>query len=190
MKRQYIQILPWVIICLLLIYIGQCTHRGKPKPAQIVTETDTLVTVDTVRSIRTVYKPKPFEVIRTDTFTIRDTVRFISYCSELKRYRLPISNDSNSKITVLANVQLNEIKDWTFEAEIYPRTTVIERNHVIVTPERNKLVAGLILSGNDAYFGAAPVFGLKTKKDNVMMFGYDVINGNYTFGYVMAFGKK
>ncbi len=189
MKTKLLQVLPWTIICLMLIYIGQCTTRGKPKPAQVVTTIDTVKTVDTIRTTHTVYKPKPFEVIRTDTFTIRDTVRFIAYCSELKKYVLPISNDSNSKITVHASVQLNELKEWTYEAQIYPRTTIIEKNHVIIQPARNKLVAGLILTGNSDYFGAAPVFGLKTKKDNTMLFGYDVINNNYTVGYIMSFGK-
>ena len=186
--KKALQILPWLIIILLLFYISQC----KPKPVQppeVITTTDTVITVDTVRINRTVYKPKPYEVIRLDTFAIHDTIRFIAYCSELKKYQLPISNDSNSKITVFANVQLNEIKDWTYEAEIYPRTTVIERNHVLIPPKHNKFVAGLILTGNDEYFGAAPVFGLKTKKDNVMLFGYDIINGNFTLGYTMAFGK-
>jgi len=189
MKTKLIQIAPWALFFLSLIYIGQCTHRGEPKPVQVSTEIDTIVLTDTIRTTHTVYKPKPFEVIRTDTFTIRDTVRFIAYCSELKKYVLPISNDSNSKITVHASVQLNELKEWTYEAQIYPRTTVIEKNHVIIPEKHNKLVAGLILSGNSDYFGAAPVFGLKTKKDNVMLFGYDVINGNYTVGYIMSFGK-
>lgn len=190
--KKYINLIPWILCLLLLIYIGQCTHKGKLKPDKIATDTTIYITtVDTLTIHgKTIYKPKPFEVVKIDTFTIRDTIKFISYCSDLKKYILPISNDSNSKITVFANVQLNEIKDWTYKAEIYPHTTTIIQNHVIVPEKSNKLVAGLILTGNDNYFGAMPVFGLKTKKDNTMLFGYDLVNKKYTVGYVMAFGKN
>jgi len=189
-KPLLIAVAPWIVIIAILIWFTQCQ---KPKPCpEAETKTDTIVTVDTIQLPgKTVYKPVPYEVI--DTFTISpevDTAKILAEYIKLRKYQLPISDDSNSKIDVFAEVQYNRIEKWSYDAQIYPRTTVIEKNHVLIPEKRNKLVAGLILGVKDSYYSATPVFGLKTKKDNVMLFGYDIVNGVYTGGYVMSFGKK
>jgi len=187
--KQILTITPLALCLLILAYIGQCTHNGTCPP-ESKDSTVIVRMVDTIKVAgKTVYKPKPYEVIKVDTVIIRDTVKFIQECSEIKKYILPVSDDTNSKVTVYATVQLNSIKDWTYKAEYYTRTTVIERNHVIIKQPVNKLLVGLILSGSSSKFGASPSFGLKTKKDNVMLFGYDVINRTYQAGYMLKIGK-
>ena len=187
--KNALTVAPWIAIIVILIWFTQCQ---KPKPCpEIVTSVDTIQIIDTIRTSHTVYKPVPYEVI--DPFTISpnvDTAKILSEYIKLRKYNLPISDDTNSKINVFAEVQYNRIEKWTYEAQIYPRTTIIEKNHVIIQEKRNNLVAGLILGVKDSYYSVTPVFGLKTKKDNTMLFGYDFINGVYTGGYIMKLGKK
>jgi hypothetical protein len=188
--KNTLMIAPWIVIISILIYFTQC------KKQEICPETNdttiTVVTVDTVKiQGKTVYKPITYQVI--DTFIYMqnvDTAKILSEYLKLRKYNLPISNDTNSKINVFADVQFNRIEKWTYEAEFYPHTTVIEKNHVLIPEKRNSAVFGLILSGNKTVLGATPVFGLKTKKENIFLAGYDVINKTYQAGYLMKIGRK
>lgn len=188
MKTRY-HLIIYAILVLIIFFLRECqpTPQPCPEPSTDITthwEHDTaFIKGDTV------FYPEPYAEI--DTFykdVLVDTAMILADYIKIRKYKLPVLNDSNGVLEVFADVQCNRITNWTYDGQFVTHIKVVEKNHVI-QPARNKLVAGLILSGNSDYFGAAPVFGLKTKKDNVMMFGYDVINNNYTIGYVMSFGK-
>jgi len=190
MKKHLIQIAPYIVIILMLIYIGECTRQEQP--VTIVNTIDTVTVTDTVYiEGKIVYNPIPYEVV--DTFIVSpkvDTAKILTEYVLLRKYNLPITNDSNSKISVQANVQFNRISDYTFTAEIYPKTTIITQNHTIIPPTKNKLIIGAVLASNGQNLGFIPTVGLKTKKESVFTVGYDVLNGNLNAGYLMPIGKK
>lgn len=191
--KNYLTILPWVLCLLLLFYIGQCTHRGKDNP--VVQYKDSIITLRTTDTLTIkgdpIPYPVPYQVI--DTFIISqnaDTSVIMAEYIKLRKYILPVSNDTNSKINVFADVQYNRITNWRTEATYYPHTTIINNTRTITTPKRSRLSGGLILTGNAEYFGAAPSLMFTNKKDNSLMLGYDVINKNYSIGAFIKFGRK
>lgn len=190
MKKHILQIAPYVVIILLLIYRGECTRQ--PEPVTIVNTSDTVTVMDTVYiQGHVVYNPIPYEVI--DTFIVSpkvDTSKILSEYVLLRKYNLPITNDSNSKINVHANVQFNRISEWTYDAEIYPKTTIITQNHTYIPPSRRSIAIGAIIASNGTNLGFIPVCALKTKKESVFMLGYDVLNGNLNAGYLMPINLK
>jgi len=130
-------------LVVILTVLLQCQrNQDQPEP-EVITTTDTIRITDTIRQNRTVYKPVPYQVI--DTFKVPanvDTSVIIAEYIKTRKYVLPVSDDSNSRINVHATVQFNRIAEWTYDAQFYPRTTVIERNHVIIEPKRVQWFAG------------------------------------------------
>lgn len=183
---------PWIAIVVLLIYIGSCTHIGKCKPEMITK--DSIVTVHTVDSFpvegKTVYYPSPYEVVKYDTsFKDVDTLKIIQNYLTENKYTFNI-NDSTGNIDVFLSVKYNQLANYSWQGYFKTYTKTITDTKYIQSVRRNKLLAGLILSGNADRFGASPTIGLKTKKDNVFVAGYDVLNKNYSVGYLIRIGRK
>ena len=190
--KNWLAILPWGLCLLLLCYIGLFTHTGKCKQELIVKDSIRYVQVVKTVTVKgdTVYSPKPYETIKHDTtFKDVDSARIISNYVTENRYKLPI-NDSIGKVDVFLTVQYNAIKEWTYKGKFKTYHDSVITIKTITVPKRNKLMAGLILSGNKEYFGASPSLMLKTKKDNSFLIGYDVINKNYHFGAFVGIGKR
>jgi hypothetical protein len=156
---------------------------------------DSIITTHTTDTItikgKTIPYPVPYQVI--DSFPVPvnvDTAVILAEYLKLRKYNLPITNDTNSKINVFADVQYNRISNWTYTAEIYPHITTVETVRTIIIPKKSKLSGGLILTGNGTYFGAAPSLIFTNKKDNILLVGYDVINKNYSIGAFIKIGRK
>ena len=190
--KNTLTIAPWIAIIALLIYIGSCTHTGKCKPEVIVK--DSIRTVHTVDSFpvvgKTVYRPEPYEVIKHDTIPAQvDTMKIIKNYLAENKYKFNIS-DSTGNIDVSLSVQYNTLKNYSWKGYFKTYRDVITDTKYITTPKRNKLLAGLLLTGNRDNFGVIPAIGLKSKKDNVFLGGYDVINKNYYAGYLLGMGRR
>jgi len=179
---------PWIALTLVLIYFTQC--KKQPQPG-IVTH-DSIQIVNTVDSFQVegkiVYCPEPYEVIKHDTVPA-DTAKIIENYMNENKYTFNIS-DSTGNIDVFLSVQYNQLANYSWEGYFKTYTKTITDIKYIQPDKRNKLLVGLILSGNYERFGAAPTIGLKTKKDNVFMVGYDVINNEYKIGYLTKIGRK
>ena len=183
---------PWIAIVILLIYIGSCTHRGKCKTETITK--DSIITVHTVDSFpvegKTVYYPSPYEVVKYDTtFKDVDTLKIIQNYLTENKYTFNI-NDSTGNIDVFLSVKYNQLANYSWKGYFKTYTKTITDTKYIQSVKHNKLLVGLVLSGNADRFGAAPVAGFKTKKDNVFLVGYDVINKEYKVGYMVGIGKR
>jgi len=188
--KKILTITPYAVIILLLIYIGQCTHTGKP----IVETKDSIVTVHTVDSIKvegkTVYRPVPYEVVKnTVKYKDVDTAKIIENYLTENKYQFRIS-DSTGNIDVFISVKYNQLEKYSWKGYFKTYTKTITDTKYIQSVKRNKLLAGLVLSGNVDRFGAAPAIGLKTKKDNVFLVGYDVVNKEYKAGYLLGIGRR
>ena len=190
--KKTLAISPWIAIIILLIYIGSCTHRGKCKP-EIITK-DSIVTVNTVDSFpvqgKTVYYPSPYEVVKpVIQYKDVDSAKIIQNYLTENKYKFNIS-DSTGNIDVFLSVQYNQLKSYDWKGYFKTYTRTITDTKYIQSVKRNKLLVGLILNGSANNFGAVPTIGLKTKKDNVFVAGYDVINKSYQAGYMIGIGKK
>lgn len=190
MKKHLIQIAPYIVIILMLIYIGECTRQEQP--VTIVNTVDTVIVTDTVYiEGKIVYNPIPYEVI--DTFVVSpkvDTAKILKEYVLLRRYNLKLTDDDNSKINAYVSVQYNRISEYTYSAKIYPKTTIITQNHTIIPPSKRKLLVGAVLASNGQNLGFIPTAGLLTKKQSIFTIGYDVFNGNLNAGYLMPIGRK
>jgi hypothetical protein len=190
--KKILTIAPWIAIIILLIYIGSFTHRGKCKP-EIITK-DSILEVHTVDSFpvqgKTVYYPSPYEVVKpVIQYKDVDSAKIIQNYLTENKYKFNIS-DSTGNIDVFLSVQYNQLKSYDWKGYFKTYTRTITDTKYIQSVKRNKLIVGLILSGNKDNFGAVPTVGLKTKKDNVFMAGYDVINKSYQAGYLLGIGRK
>jgi len=192
--KNYLIIGLFVTILLLLIYIGSCTHSGKSVPE--IQYKDSITEIHTVDSFpvegKPVPYPEPYEVIKHDSipyYAAVDTAKIISNYFAENKFKLNI-NDSLGNIDVFLTLQFNQVKEWNYKGKFKTYTVTIKDTKTIYEPKRNKLLAGLILHGNQNYFGASPSLMLVTKKDNAFQIGYDVINGNYSAGYLLKIGKR
>jgi len=181
---------PWIALILVLIYITQCQKQSKPE--MIIH--DSIQIVHTIDSFpvegKTIYYPTPYEVVKYDTtFKDVDTLKIIQNYLTENKYTFNI-NDSTGNIDVFISVKYNQLSNYSWKGYFKTYTKTITDTKYKDTPKRNKLLVGVILSGNADRFGSAPVLGLKTKKDNVFVAGYDVINGSYQFGYMVGIGKR
>jgi len=185
-----------IIIAALLVIVliqSQCKPKPVPCPETKIT-IDSVLIVDTLKiKGNTVYKPLPYKVI--DTFVLRtevDTSKIIAEYIKLRKYDLPVMNDSNGNVNVFASVQFNRISDWTYTAEFYPKTTIIEKNHVIIEKPRNSLYAGFgigyQIESNKPVF--KPVVTLITKKSMMYSVAYDPFNNAPEIGVSWKIGRK
>jgi hypothetical protein len=188
--KNTLVIAPWIAIVVILIWFTQC--QKQPKCPEVVNTSDTITQVDTVTVTgQTVYYPSPYEIIHHDTaYRTVDTAKIVSNYLDENKYKLLIVDDTNARIELFATVQYNLLKEYRTDAVYYPHTKTITNTEYITTPKRNKMLGGLILSGNAQSFGAAPVLGLKTKKDNIFLAGYDVLNGTIQVGYMAKIGRR
>lgn len=181
--KRIIQIVPWVLLLLALSYIGQCT-RNEP---ETVTEYRDSLRVDTIERTITKYQqlraPEPDTVIQTFTVYKIDSAecqRLAAAYFSTAIYNRHIVVDSIGWIDLRDSVHQNRLTGYAVDYKFTERTIIKDRT--IYPPERGMLSGGLILSGGNEYFGAAPVVMFTTKKKTHYIAGYDVINGNFVFG--------
>lgn len=189
--KNTLLVAPWIVIVLLLIYIGSCTHSGKEK---ICPETKDSIHIDsawrTIDNTKHYAKPKPDTIYYPDSIYLpADTAELIAECRRIafeyfktKIYNRHIIVDSIGWINLRDSVTQNELYGYYVNSKIKQLTVTKTETKTIVTPARNKILVGLQLSGNADYFGASPSIMFQGKKDNVFMLGYDVINKNYNVG--------
>jgi hypothetical protein len=190
---KYLNIIPWVLCLLMLAYIGQCTHKGTVQPETIVKDS---LRIDTVVKVidNTKHYPKPERdtVYYPDSiYLYPDSAKCHSIASEFyksKIYNRHIIIDSIGFIDLRDSVYKNELYGYAVKSKFKQLTITKYETKTITQPKRNKLLAGLILTGNKEYFGASPSLILKTKKDNCFYTGYDLINGNISVGYFAKLG--
>jgi len=177
---------PWIALVLVLIYFTQCQKQKQPI---VINKIDTVYHVDSFPvEGKTVYSPSPYEVVEHDT-VFGDTVYVLSEYATENRYTIPI-RDSIGTLDIDLSIQYNSLQKYSYTGQYKTYAKTITDTKYVITPKLNKLLVGLVLSGNAEYFGASPVVGVKTKKDNVFLAGYDVINKNYSFGYMVKIGRK
>lgn len=165
-----------ILLLVVILFMRECSPEQKPCP-----ETKDSIriekTIDTI-SIKgdVVYKPEPYETI--DTFILPvtvDTAKILAEYLKLNRYDLSVLDDSNGKVNVFVDVQLNRIKAWDFDATFYPKTTVIEKNHVYVVKPKIKVFAGIQpgMVIPDQTLVLMPSAALLTQKEHLYSIGYD-----------------
>jgi len=177
---------PYIALILVLIYFTQCQKQPEP---ETITVTDTAQEVDSFPvEGKTVYYPSPYEVVKHDTIPA-DTAKIIENYMNENKYTFNIS-DSTGNIDVFLSVQYNQLANYSWKGYFKTYTKTITDTKYIQSQKRNKLLVGLILSGSKERFGATPTGGLKTKKDNIFLVGYDVINREYKVGYLLGIGRK
>jgi len=180
-SKRYWKFIPYIVIVLLVLYMRGCTtdNHKIPKTENTFT-TDTIIYIDTITITgQDHYYPAPYQTI--DTFykdvhlEKQDSARIIAEFAKLKKYNLPVMDDSNGKLNVFADVQFNSISKWTFEAQFFQKSTIIEKNHVIIVKPRTKVFvgvnAGILIPETDLIL--APSVALLTKKDHLYTLQYD-----------------
>ena len=192
---KYLNIIPWVLCLLMLAYIGQCTNKGTVQPETIVKDSLRIDTVEKIIDNTKHYpKPEPDIVYYPDSiYLYPDSAKCHSIASEFyksKIYNRHIIIDSIGFIDLRDSVYKNELYGYAVKSKFKQLTITKYETKTITQPKRNKLLAGLILTGNKQYFGASPSLMLKTKKDNCFYTGYDLINGNISVGYFAKLGRN
>jgi len=182
-RNRIIQIVPWVLLLFALAYIGQCT-RNEPTT---VTEYRDSLRIDTIDRIVTKYQqlpaPEPDTVIQTNTVYQIDSAecqRLAAAYYSTAIYNRHIVVDSIGWVDIRDSVTKNRMSGYLVGYEFKERTII--KDNTIYPPDRRILSAGLILTGNKEYLGAAPILMLTTKKKTSYMAGYDIINGNFVIG--------
>ena len=194
MKAKY---LPYFIIVGLLAYIFILQECKKPvKPLQIVTVKDSLVKgKDT-----TIYYPVPTPYEIRDTFYKEiDTAAILESAIEtykefnvLKKYDLLLFDDSVGKISLLADVQYNQIQKYSTVGHRNELWRTKDVGSVVDTKQHNKLFIGAYFTSNLNNLGISATGTLLTKRDHLYQIGYDPINkiGGVGIGVKIRLRKK
>ena len=193
--KKALTIIPWFLVLALLAYIGSCTHTVKDKPEiqyRDTTYTDTVVTI--IDNTKHYAKPNPDTVLYPDyIYLYPDSAECHRIAVEYyknKIYNRHIVIDSIGWIDLRDSVFMNELNGFAVNSRFKQKTVIQYTERTIYPPAKNKLLVGLILTGNKEYFGAIPSIMFQGKKNNCIQVGYDVVNGNYQIGYLMKLGKN
>lgn len=197
-SKKYWKFIPYVIIFLLVIYMRGCTtsNRNVPECPEYKDSVTTIIKTDTITITgQDHYYPAPYQTI--DTFykdvhlEKEDSARIIADYAKLRKYNLPVMDDSNGKLNVFADVQFNEIQKWNYEAQFYPKTTIIEKNHYVIEKPRTKVFvgiqAGIIIPATKGIL--APSVALITKKNHLYTLQYDPFNKAGQIGTYWKIGR-
>jgi hypothetical protein len=185
MKTSH-HIIIYLILIGIIVLLRECQVNKVPCP-ELKTNSTITRHIDTIQlKADTVFYPQPYAVVKGDTFykdRLVDTAKIIADFSSIRKYRLPVMNDTNGVVDVLADVQFNKITKWILDAKFYPHTYIIEKNHVLIIEPREKLFIGGYLCGNGKnYFGAVPALLFTSKKDHSYFAGFDPLNKTAALG--------
>ena len=190
MKNLFtVSVLINILLIGLVLLLRECSVTCPDCPPMGDTITMVTHTTDTLTLHgKTEYFPVPFVVFDTlrDMVysTHADTLKAMRDYQVLRAYRLPLFDDTNGKIDVLASVQFNEIAEWRYEGKVYNHQTTIERNHYVMEKPRAKLFAGLAIGYQipEGKMQLAPGLALLTKKDHLYSASYDPFNNTAQLG--------
>ena len=185
--KNTLLILPWVVILALLLYIGNCTHRGTCKNETVYKDS---LRVDT--AYRTIDNTKHYARPRPDTVYYPDSIYLFPDSAECHRialeyykakiYKRHLIVDSIGWVNLEDTVFKNSLSGYI--AGSHFKQIVVTKTETKTIPPllHDKLMAGLILTGNKEYFGASPAIMFQNKKDNTIIAGYDILNKNVMMG--------
>ena len=179
MKTRY-HLIIYAILVLIIFFLRECQPVPQPCP-EPSTDSTTHWEHDTA-FIKgdTVFYPEPYAEIDIDTFfkvVPADTAKILADYIKIRKYKLPVLNDSNGVLDVIADVQFNRITNWTYDGQFVTHIKVVEKNHVYIKEPTRKLFVGGYLSSNGIdYFGASPALMYMSKKDHAYFAGYDPLN--------------
>ena len=171
---------PIIILILIAIIFLQRECNSPIKP-------DTIIIHDTINYSDTIYKPKPYEVIKyqyknihhykIDTvidFALVDTMAILSDYFAKYVYKDTILNDTNGFITIYDTITKNRILSRSVHKKFYPTT------YTVTTPikHRTKVYIGFGANGWLDKFGVSINMALLTKQDHLYSIGYDPLNKN------------
>lgn len=186
----------WVYVGLAILLLGGSFAAGwyfskKNFESKIVKKTTEIrwIKGKTIRD--TIYKPKPYEIIKKDTVNyieiIRDTIKVTEllddyYCE--RKYNLDFSNDTAGEFKVDLLVSENQLISASSQITPYIKT-ITETNYI----EYKKKLGFYALAGTSLIFNTQKLeFGFIIK--DRWMLGLTGIRLKKEFNYTIDFGVK
>ena len=177
LKRNW-KLLVMLVLVMVIILQRQCKHCPDIPEPGIISHTDTITLIDTVWQWRDSKPVTNWDTLEIPTFV--DTAGVITEFYRKKVYNDTIS-DSNFTVLIRDTVTRNRITNrHTETSKYFPVHYIHTIDSIFYSNEcpkaRNKFYVGFAVGGWDNKFSVAPGVALNTKKDNLYLINYDVVN--------------